>query len=375
MELEGAMGVQSTDVSSCLEKKRKIDGSSSSSSSSPPYEALISLPIRMKGMMEITERWYTMKIPADAVDGAEGSISEAWRTWAPHENSTFALLGSDLYSIGGRSYDSDGMPFFISKVHKVNIRDPIGGWIPVESMISPRANPHIFVIGGKLYALSGEPSGVPPPNAPVGEVYDPMTDSWKALPVPPCYMGVHMLCAALENPNRILVASLSEFPDDEDHEPVFDDSFANFCIYQVQNCSWKMLCPTRRDLVAKCPLGYKGKAVAVGNCLYWITYHRELLAYDFVLDLWLTGWIEGLSIPVIRFYQPAIPCLLHLKDERFCIIKCTTVRYPRDDYIECILFDVSPVPEKRILRISAVSRIKYRTTDPTVPESSFLMGK
>jgi hypothetical protein len=371
MESEGAMVVQSTDVSSCLEKKRKIDGSSSSS---PPYEVLISLPIRVKGRMEITERWHTMKIPADAVDGAEGSISQAWKNDAPHENSTFALLGSDLYSIGGRSHNYDGMPFLISEVHKVNIRDPIGGWIPVESMISPRANPHIFVIGGKLYALSGDCSRVPP-KAPAGEVYDPMNDSWKALPVPPCYMGAHIICAALENPNRILVASLSYFPDDEEHEPVFDDSFANFFIYEVQNCSWKMLCPARRDLAAQCPLGFIGKAVAVGNWLYWITIHLELLAYDFESDLWLTGWIEGLSIPVIGFNQPDIPCLLHLKDERFCIIKCTTVRYPRDCYIECILFDVSPVPEKTILRISAVSRIKYKMTDPTVPDlyASFLM--
>ena len=120
---------------------------------------------------------------------------------------------------------------------------------------------------------------------------------------------------------------------------------------------------------------FRSKAVAVGNCLYWIRYHRELLANDFELDLWLTGLIEGLSIPVIGFHEPAIPCLLHLKDERFCIIKCTTVRYPRDRYIECILFDVSPVPEKRILRISAVSRIKYKTTDPTSPDlyASFLI--
>jgi hypothetical protein len=371
MELEGAMVVQSTDVSSCLEKKRKIESSSLSSSS--PYEVLISLPIYVDGIVEIMERWYTMEIPADAVDGAEGSISEAWRNCAPYELSTFALLGSDLYSIGGRSYNSDGMRCLISEVHKVNIRDPIGDWIPVESMISPRAKPHIFVIGGKLYALSGNESSRVPPKAPAGEVYDPLTNSWKALPVPPCYMGYHILCAALENPDRILVASIPEFSGDEDRLPVFDLSVANFFIYQVQNCSWKMLCPGHRRLVARCPLGNIGKAVAVGNCLYWITYQRKILAYDLESDLWLNGWIEGLSIPVIGFNQSDIPCLLHLKDERFCVIRCTT--FPHDCYIECILFDVSPVPEKRILRISAVSRIKYKTTDPTFPDlyASFLM--
>ena len=367
------MVVQSTDVSSCLGKKRKIDGSSSSSSS-PPYEVLISLPTYAEGFVEIMERWYTMEIRADAVDGAEGSISEAWRNCAPYELSTFALLGSDLYSIGGRSYNPDGMRCLISEVHKVNIRDPVGDWIPVESMISPRARPHIFVLGGKLYALSGNESNRVPPKAPAGEVYDPMTNSWKALPLPPCYMGYHSFYAALENPNRILVASTPEFPCDEDHIPVFDRSVANFFIYEVQNCSWKMLCPDRRRLDTLCPLGDTGKAVAVGNCLYWITCHREILAYDLELDLWLAGWIEGLSIPCIGFHDSAIPCLLHLKDERFCIIKCTTFLNERN-YIECILLDVSPVPEKRILRISAVSRIKYKMTEPTFPDlyASFLM--
>jgi hypothetical protein len=164
MELEGAMVVQSTDVSSRLEKKRKTDGSSSSSSSRP-YEVLISMPLSEEGVWDDVERWYIMKIHADAVDGAEGSISEVWRHRMPEFNSTFALLGSDLYSVGGRRFNSDsyGCPYLIDNVYKVNIRHPAGNWIPVKSMISPRMFPHILVLGGKLYVLSGcrySPSGV-----------------------------------------------------------------------------------------------------------------------------------------------------------------------------------------------------------------------
>jgi hypothetical protein len=158
--MERAMVVQLTDiVSSPLEnKKGKTDGSSSSSS--PPYEVLISMPIYVEGERESIERLYSMEIHADGTE-TERSISEAWRRYTPHGphmNSTFALLGSDLYSVGGQRYDSYLGPFLTPNVYKVNIRDPTGGWIHVKPMISPRMNPYIIVLGGKLYAISGYPS-------------------------------------------------------------------------------------------------------------------------------------------------------------------------------------------------------------------------
>ncbi|KAE8098715.1 hypothetical protein FH972_016758 [Carpinus fangiana] len=196
------MVVQSTDiVSSPLEnKKGKTDGSSSSSSS-PPYEVLISMPIYVEGERESIERLYTMEIYAD----------------------------------GTERYDSYLGPFLTPNVYKVNIRDPSGGWIHVKPMISPRMNPYILVLGGKLYTISGYPSSSPsgvPPTARGGEVYDPIADSWQALPDPPCYLGTYILSAALENPKRILVASFSY---DEENEHV-DFSSVNFFIYEVQNC-------------------------------------------------------------------------------------------------------------------------------------------
>jgi hypothetical protein len=329
------MVIQSTDVSSRLEKKRKTDGSSSSSSSRP-YEVLISMPLSEDGVPDDVERWYIMKIHADAVDGAEGSISEVWRHRMPEANSTFALLGSDLYSVGGRRFNSDELPYLIDNVYKVNIRHPAGNWIPVKSMISPRMFPHILVLGGKLYVLSGHyysPSGVSL-SYPGGEVYDPITNLWEALPAPPCHMGTQILSAALENPNRILVASIPLV-----YDPNFR-SFANFFIYEVQSCSWKMLDPACRKL-HKYPLGpFMGRSVAVGNYIYWITIDFKLLAYDFELDLWLTGWIEGLDLPVPGYEPPYIPRLFHLEKERFCIIKFTTVRDPPRRLLHCILFDV-----------------------------------
>jgi hypothetical protein len=107
----------------------------------------------------------------------------------------------------------------------------------------------------------------------------------------------------------------------------------------------------------ECPVGWRGKAVAVGNILYWITDDVHLLACDLDLDLWLIGNLKGLNFR-FEFEEPALPGFIHLEDQRFCIIQRTS---ESDAYIDCILFDVSPMPEKKKLRISIVSTIKYKT--------------
>jgi hypothetical protein len=101
-------------------------------------------------------------------------------------------------------------------------------------MISPRMEPHNLVLGGKLYVLGGDLYS----NAfhsRGGEVFDPITGSWEALPDAPCPMEFHIISAALENPNRILVAS----PGQEQGRY----TLATFFTYDVQNCSWKLLEP------------------------------------------------------------------------------------------------------------------------------------
>jgi hypothetical protein len=134
-----------------------------------------------------------------------------------------------------------------------------------------------------------------------------------------------------------------------------------------------MLDPARRKL-HKYPIGpFMGRSVAVGNYLYWITIDFKLLAYDFELDLWLTGWIEGLDLSAPAYEEPPLPRLFHLEKERFCIIKFTTVRDPPRRLLHCILFDVSPVPEKNNLCTSFVSNFKYETPGPTVLANGLLM--
>lgn len=368
MEEEGAIVVQSTGGSSRPENKKiKTEiGSSVVPSRPSPYDVLIRMPI-LEDEDDYTQRFYTLKIHADAVDGDEGSIFEVFKGCTPHHNSSFALLGSDLFCFGGRNFDYNWSQPFVCDVYKVSVRDSTGCWIPVRSLISQRMFPHSSVLGGKLYVLGGCPTGVPD-TARGGEVYDPMTDSWQALPEPPCHLGCRILSAALENPNRILVASLPEGDR--------FGSFANFFMYDVQNSSWKMLDPVRRFIHRNCPLGFRGKAVAVGNYLYWVTYNLRLLAYNFDLDLWLTGNLKGRNIKSLK-YQKLPDAFFHLENERFCILQHSVDRCHSDpnQHIHCLLFDVSPMPDDKNLHISIVSNSKYKMTYSTEIKDAFLMGK
>ena len=183
-----------------------------------------------------------------------------------------------------------------------------------------------------------------PPTAGGGEVYDPITD-------PLCHIGYHIVFAALENPNSILVASL----------PLH--LFANFFIYDVEKCCWKTLDPACRKINSKCPLGIQGKAVAVGNYLYWITEDVHLLAFGFNLDLWLTGNFKGLNIAFLEYDEPALTgfSIWRMKDSVLYNVQLILIHL-------IVMFNafylLSPMPEKKSLRVSIVSTIKYRPYCP-----------
>ncbi|KAE8076054.1 hypothetical protein FH972_014727 [Carpinus fangiana] len=328
--MKGATGhlvVQSTD-----------DGSSSSRLSPCVVLIHIDIPDEEEGR----SGWYTLTIPTDTVDGEEGSILRVWKGSIPVElPASFAVLGSELFCVGGR-LRRPGIPrsFFtlsqppIPDIYALDINSPgEKDWIRVGSTISPRLEPHSLVIGGKLYVLSGFDHDTYDYSSSDlhGEVFDPVTGLWEALPDAPWPMKSLIISAALENPNRILVASIAQGD---------FDTCATFFTYDVQNRSWECLKPCRRNMHRDCPVGRRGTAIAVGNILYWITKKAKLLAYDLDLDLWLLGSIEG----------PGIPWVVS----------------DNDQHIECDLFDVSPMPKKKKLRISFVSTIKYRTDHPVI---------
>jgi hypothetical protein len=217
--MEGAIGhlapFQSTDSSSAPEnKKRKSYGSSDLPSYSPPYVVLIRMPYyNWEGGYQEIDRWYTIKIPAEAVGFTEGSISQVWKE-SPKllDHSSYAVLGSDLYSVGGRETGLDPPRTMLDLCWKRNFRDLDAPWISVAPMISPRSFAETVVLGGKIYVIPGYHSaywGWPGRDF---EVYDPMIGSWQALPKPPRALGCRLFSVALENPNRILLASLVKPP-------------------------------------------------------------------------------------------------------------------------------------------------------------------
>ena len=57
------------------------------------------------------------------------------------------------------------------------------------AMLSPKPNPFIGVVEGKIYVLSGKPYHYrkDDPQFPTFEVYDPSVREWEALPDPPFY--------------------------------------------------------------------------------------------------------------------------------------------------------------------------------------------
>jgi hypothetical protein len=194
------------------------------------------------------------------------------------------------------------------------------------------------------------------------EVYDPITGRWKSLSQPPFAIETHFICAALENPNRILVATPTK-----GGKP-FSDGKARFFLYDLSHKYWKRL--PERNLHPKCPLGYDGgKALAVGSKLYWITEDAMLLVYYFDSDIWVLGNLKGLGISFLddKCSEPSPPILLHLGDGRFSMVQCAF------GYVHCVIIDVVHKPLDNSLAISVVRTHKYKVDSPSVIQNCFLL--
>jgi hypothetical protein len=181
------------------------------------------------------------------------------------------------------------------------------------------------------------------------------------LPQPPFAIETHFICAALENPNRIIVATPTI-----EGKP-FSDGKARFFLYDLSHKYWKIL--PERNLHPKCPLGYDGgKALAVGSKLYWITEDAMLLVYYFDSDIWVLGNLKGLGISFLdKCSEPSPPILLHLGDGRFSMVQCAF------GYVHCVIIDVVHKPLDNSLAISVVRTHKYKVDSPSVIQNCFLL--
>jgi len=279
-----------------------------------------------------------------------------------------AALGSHIYCFGGVSYTRFGQQE-IRDVNKLWITPRVGKeWVPVSPMISGRCFAYASVLGGRIYVRNHEPCNHT--DAHWGEVFDPVNGKWEAFPNPPNYPPKYsrnyreciIISAALKNPDRIIVAY--RVPDDR--------SYAIFYAYNVNHRSWAMLAPAKRKLHRFCDARCRDDvwlegAVSVNNTLYWINRTNKwidrtdeilLIAYDLDLDMWLEGRLKGITNLFFQDYELhngiRIPAFLHLEKQRFCFFKRVV-----DDYLHCVIVDVSHMPEEKTLGISVVWDQKY----------------
>jgi hypothetical protein len=155
-------------------------------------EIAICMPIFYKTVM--LGRWYVIPIGVDA-DGMFISEERTIKPFCEGNHSfdfTFAALGSTIYCFG-----PDDSVFKLGAVGPMTDR-----WIRAPSMNTHRNQPHKWVLGSKLYLLGSDRRDLEM----FAEVFDPVINKWVVLPEPPYEMSYFIVSAALENPNRILVA-------------------------------------------------------------------------------------------------------------------------------------------------------------------------
>jgi hypothetical protein len=292
--------------------------------------------------------WYSCNIHADSPDKVYPKrLSPFWKGQTPF-SAAFVALGSHIYCFGGRASSREP----IRDVSKLRIAPRVDKeWVSVfPKMISGRYYSSASVLGGKVYIRSHDHSYHT--GAHWSEVFDPVNGKWEALPNPPMYTDDWLIiCATLENPDRIIAAFC-----------VLEDyNYATFYEYDVHHRSWKELEPARRKIHPMCRREWLQRTLSVGNTLYWIERRHDeimLIAYDVDLDVWLERHVEGLETSCIPYDElsggPGLPRLLHLEKRRFCVLECTV-----DDCLHCLVFDVSHTRDKS-MGISFAWEQKYK---------------
>jgi hypothetical protein len=207
------------------------------------WEIAICMPVFHESVM--TGRWYVIPIGVDA----DGMFIREERTikpfWEGHHSFdfSFAALGSTIYCFG-----PDDSVFKLGAVGPMTDR-----WIRAPSMNTHRNQPHKWVLGSKLYLLGSDRRDLEM----FAEVFDPVINKWVVLPEPPYEMSYFIVSAALENPNRILVAL--KVPQAPSEGRSYDNLSAVFFVYDVGMEIGRRLSPHNARYIA----------VVLSDCLEW----------------------------------------------------------------------------------------------------------
>jgi hypothetical protein len=310
------------------------------------YDIFFTAPLYLKNK-EMHQRLFTVNIHADGPGEVnEEPLKPFWTGKLP-ELYSFAALGSHVYCFGGRTSPTDTNG--IREVCKIQVLPYIpkdAKWVSASPMISSRVDPFVSVVGSKIFVCNSSyykfaPSD--PDNGHWAELFDPVNGKSEYIPDPPFpARAVISVSAAPEKPEILLVAF---------HER---HSVCQFCLYNVESRSWKMLPPVFSSLHHE---KWRVKVRTVGNTLYYVD-RMDLIAYNLELDMLLEAslWDLGFFEDDMDFCPGSICQFIHLEKQRFCFLNVVF-----EDYLHCVVADVFHMPEKKALGISVVWQHKYPT--------------
>ncbi|KAJ4823030.1 hypothetical protein Tsubulata_012345 [Turnera subulata] len=207
------------------------------------------------------------------------------------------LGGGQLYAVGGAGNTA---PQCLQTVRGLDLSSTCtaGGWVAKPPMLVPRCNPHTATVGGKLYVLGGASDYG---RDPWGEVYDPESNTWEALPDPPFIPKTGFFSAGLEE-------------EEEDGCVIILSVLGRVLMeYSVGAKRWKMCeLPVNRYLHTQ---HSDGPAIAVGRVLYWYSIYTRCL---YGLDLGTHALYAGKLVVNVPDHENAM--LGHLGGQSFFLL-------------------------------------------------------
>ena len=233
--------------------------------------------------------------------------------------------------------------------HALPLREPRAPVVRGPPMAFARCNPHTMVVDQKLYVLGGfEPNQ----NQADGwiEVFDPVVGKWESLPSPPDQIHSTVMISGLLKAKKEIIIAKQRW----DRHPMI------FYSYNIMTRCWKPLATPASEASVHLPPN-AGRAVTVGNTLYWISteeHNRECIirAYDLDRNIWFEEHLNtaaifgscGIQEHFSSIYSSG-PGFLHLRDQKFCLLlqSSITKNYPQSsiEYLYCVILEISPIYE------------------------------
>ncbi|KAJ4842499.1 hypothetical protein Tsubulata_027090 [Turnera subulata] len=287
-------------------------------------------------------------------------------------------MGNQLYLLGGTTRNKKDLKEVTRTVRALDLTRSTAtesssngggnytrGWQRKPLMIVPRRRSQAIVLGGKLYVFGGV--GVDDDDAPWAEVYDPISNTWEALPQPPEGFGYGFLSASLKDDN------------DEEKGSVVLFQHGKVMEYHVANKCWSMTeLPDSVYHAINDDKILHGPTVAIGRMFYWFCMVTCRL-HGLHLDTHILHTSDVMiDIPSILCGCDYKPMLGYLGGHKFFLLHEDYDRYKTrkrtgTTLIHCLKFSVDLVARKKWLDVSLESSQSFVIKAPYMMNDCFVM--